>query len=307
MSHWQPGAPLPWLRERAGLLGAMREFFAQRGVVEVQTPLITPCGVTEPQIQSMALARGGYLRSSPEYFHKRLLAAGFGDLYEIGPVLRDEESGRQHCPEFTLLEWYRLGLGWRALAAETIDLIRYCSKDLCEDWQLRQAPWRQLFIEHLDLDPLLADDRTVLARSAELPGDCDRSMRLDFLFSTRIQTRFPARQLTVVHGYPAAQAALACLDPADPRLAERFEVFAGTLELANGYHELTDPLEQRRRFEQDNERRKQLGRVEMPVDELLLAALDSGLPDCSGVALGVDRLLMSLLGSDSIGQVVAFT
>lgn len=306
MTDWQPSGHQPWLRERARIVAAMRQFFAQRGVVEVQTPMITSCSVTEPQIQSVALADGNYLRTSPEYYHKRLLAAGFGDLYEIGPVLREREFGRLHRPEFTLLEWYRLGLGWRDLADETVDLVRYCSQGLREDWQLRCIAWRQLFLDHLGFDPLVADDRLIVAASAGLPPDCDRLMRLDFLFSSEIQSRFPADQLTVVHGYPAAQAALARLDPDDPRLAERFELFAGTLELANGYHELTDPAEQRQRFEADNQRRRELGQPIMPIDEQLLAALDSGLPDCAGVALGVERLLMSLLGADSIGEVVAF-
>lgn len=307
MSDWRPSASPELLRMRATTLRRIREFMADRATMEVSTPVITSAGVTEPQIESLALNQAkGYLRTSPEYCHKRLLAAGLGDLYEIGPVFRAGEHGRLHRQEFTLLEWYRIDRDWHHMAAETLALIRACSETTDLDWQTRKVSWQDLFRQYLDFDPL-GDPATALRLTHhELPADCDTDMRLDYLFCRHIQNRFPDSQLTVVHGYPASQAALACLDPVDSRLACRFEVFAGGLELANGYQELTDPVEQRHRFEHDNARRAALGRPNMPVDEALLAALGQGMPPCSGVALGVERLLMALSGARQITEVMAF-
>lgn len=305
---WRPSGCFEWLRLRAALQADIRAFFAARDVTEVNTPLITRSGVTEPQIQSVALAAGpAYLRTSPEYHHKRLLAAGFGDLYELGPVMRAAEHGRLHSTEFTLLEWYRLGWDWRALAAESVELIQHCTRRSGQCWATRSISWRELFIEYAGLDPFEVDEQTLQARSSELPEDCDRLMRLDYLLSTSIQPHLPAGQLTVVHHFPAAQAALAEVEPEDQRVARRFEIFAGPIELGNGYQELRDPLEQRRRFEADNQRRLALGLASMPIDECLLAALAHGLPPCSGMALGLDRLLLVMTGADSLSEILAFS
>ncbi|MFW5815670.1 MAG: EF-P lysine aminoacylase EpmA [Wenzhouxiangella sp.] len=307
MSDWRPSARPAALRMRAATLKRIRDFMAERQTMEVATPVITSAGVTEPQIESLALDRAqGYLRTSPEYFHKRMLAAGCGDLYEIGPVFRSAESGRVHRQEFTLLEWYRVGRGWQHMATETLELIIACSPPQHPGWQTRTVAWHELFRERLGFDPSLDAAAAVRLTRDSLPADCDTDMRLDYLFSTAIQDRFPRYQLTVVHGYPASQAALACLDPLDPRLACRFEVFAGSLELANGYQELTDPVEQRRRFERDNARRAVLGRPGMPIDEDLLAAMAHGLPACSGVAMGIERLLMAFSEASEISAVMAF-
>lgn len=304
---WRPSGRFEWLRRRAELLTDIRDFFRRRGVVEVSTPLISRYGVTEPQIQSIALAEDrGFLRTSPEYHHKRLLAAGFGDLYELGPVMRAGERGRRHHPEFTLLEWYRLGWTWQQLADETVALIRHCSARSDQRWKQRVISWRDLFRDLAEIDPLTISDADLQAQTKALADDCDRAMRLDYLVSTEIQPRLPPDQLTVVHHYPAEQAALAELEPADPRLARRFEVFLGALELGNGYQELRDAAEQARRFEADNRRRTDLGLPSMPVDQDLLAALRHGLPACSGIALGVDRLLMALTGASSLSELVAF-
>jgi lysyl-tRNA synthetase class 2 len=296
------------LAERARLIRLLRDFLDQRGLIEVQTPLISEAGVTDVHIESVRLAdRQGYLRTSPEYAHKRLLAEGLGDLYELGPVFRAGESGRMHRLEFTLLEWYRRGFSWQELAQETIDLCQHALAALGQSgWQARWYDWADCFTRAGLPDPLEASDGDIRRVSSELPSDCDRDMRLDWLFSTSIQARFPDRTLTVVHGYPASQAALSRLDGDDPRKAQRFELFAGSIELANGYQELTDAREQRRRFEQDNLKRRRLGRVEMPIDEAFLSALEAGLPECAGVALGVDRLAMVALGQKEIGQVRAF-
>ena len=306
MTAWRPSADAGMLGRRARLLRRIRDFFDRRRVCEVDTPLLTPFGVTEVNIDSLTLAGGaGYLRTSPEYCHKRLLAAGFGDLYELGPVFRAGESGHWHRTEFTLLEWYRVGWSWRQLAAEVVALIRHCHDDDA-DLPDRWLDWREAFSALDGLDALQCSLSRLRELCPEIDGDCDRDMLLDYLFATRIQPRFPPRTLTIVHGYPASQAALARLDPACPERAERFEVFLGSIELANGYRELTDADAQRRRFDHDNRRRSELGRQPMPLDERLLEAMSHGLPECSGVALGIDRLLMAITGADDIAAVQAF-
>ncbi len=297
---WRPGPAPSLLARRARMLARIRDFFAERTVLEVNTPLITPAGITDIHIDSLALANGAFLRTSPEFAHKRLLAAGLGDLYELGPVFRAGEHGRLHRSEFTLLEWYRLGWSWRSLADEVCELIRHAAERALP---VRLMAWQDCF-KAMAIDPLSPDAGELRALSSELPEDCDSDQRLDFLFATRVQPRFPTTGLTVIHDYPASQAALARLKPGDPRIAERFEVFWGGIELANGYRELTDAGEQRRRFEADNRRRRQLGRREMPIDEAFLAALEAGMPDCAGVAMGVDRLLMAATGVGDIGEVL---
>jgi len=293
---------------RARLLSSVRAFLDQRGLIEVTTPVITDSGITDLHIESVALdAAQGFLRTSPEYAHKRLLARGLGDLYEIGPVFRAGESGRLHRIEFTLLEWYRLGMRWQDLAQETLDLCQHAMQTLGHGiWAEHWLDWSACFTAAGLPDPLTTEDARIEALTADLPADCSRDNRLDWLFSTRIQSSFPEHRLSVVHGYPASQAALARLDPDDPRKAQRFEVFAGPVELANGYQELTDAKEQERRFEADNEARRALGRRAMPIDRAFLAALDEGLPECAGVALGIDRLVMVALGVEEIGEARSF-
>jgi elongation factor P--(R)-beta-lysine ligase len=304
MSDWRPSASIDTLKGRAALLARIRSFFADRGVIEVSTPLITASGITDVHIESLALADGGFLRTSPEYQHKRLLAAGCGDLYEIGPVFRAEEHGRFHRTEFTLLEWYRVGWRWQALAEEVVSLIQHCIDQ--RPLNPRYLSWTDSFGKLDGLDPIDCDLRALIELTPSLPADCDRDMRLDYLFATEIQPAFPADTITVIHDYPASQAALARLNPDDPRVAERFEVFIGSVELANGYRELTLADEQQQRLAQDNIRRLALGRSPMPVDERFLGALTHGLPECSGVALGVDRLVMSALGCRDIAESMAF-
>lgn len=288
------------LRARAGIVDAIRGFFSARDVLEVLTPTITGAGVTDLHIESMALADGRYLRTSPEYAHKRLLAAGAGDIYELGPVFRAGENGRFHRDEFLLLEWYRSGWEWRALADEVVELVAHVAAG--QDWTTEFVAWEALLARETGIDFATATEADLRVAAPGAPDDLDLPELLDWLFATQLQPALPDGCLSVVHDFPACQAALARLKPGQPRWAERFEVFAGPVELANGYRELTDPIEQRHRFDEDNRRRLAMGRKPMPVDHALIAALESGLPECSGVALGVDRLMMAALALDDIAR-----
>jgi lysyl-tRNA synthetase class 2 len=294
-------APHRQLLLRAQLLTRIRAHFAARDALEVQTRVITRCGVTDVHLASLALEDGRYLRTSPEFAHKRLLASGLGDLYELGPVFRAGEHGRVHREEFTMLEWYRLGWSWRRLAEEVLELVQSA---LAQPRPVQWSSWRQLARQSLGFDPLTEHSarETVLA---DAPTGMDLPEQLDWLFSLQIQPQLPQTGAVVVYDFPACQAALARLKPGDPVVAERFEVFVDRIELANGYQELSDPAEQRERFDRDNLRRSRLGLPPMPVDEALLAALERGLPDCAGVALGFDRLLMLVAGADSLDAVDA--
>ncbi|MBS0194039.1 MAG: EF-P lysine aminoacylase GenX [Proteobacteria bacterium] len=319
MNAWQPTASTAALRLRAQLNATIRDFFARRGVLEVETPILSQAGNTDPHIESFrtpfeghrdAGSRERWLRTSPEYPLKRLLAAGVGDCYELGRVFRNGEAGRRHNPEFTLLEWYRVGWDHRQLMRETADLALAALALVGRNARVRETTYRLLFLDALGIDPLTAD---VTALQAPLdgsvldPGGLERDDWLDLLLTHRIQPHLSAYELLLVYDYPASQCALARIRADDPPVAERFELYLGSVELANGYHELTDAAEQRARFERDRARRAQRGEVLPPLDENLLAALDANLPDCAGVALGVDRLLAAMLGVDALADVLAFT
>ncbi len=311
MDDWRPAASPAALARRAELLAAVRGFFARRGVLEVETPLLASHGVTDPAIEPLVVQGGAvvpaprYLQSSPEYAMKRLLAAGSGPIYQLGRAFRDGEAGRRHNPEFTLLEWYRPGFDQHALMAEVAELLEYCLGR--RGW--RKVSYGDLFRAHLDLDPHRASAEALAALArAELDTDAlelDRDGWLDLLLSHRIE---PALEgIVCVHGYPASQAALARIDHSGPvPVAERFEFYVDGLELANGYRELADPEEQARRFAADNAARQRRGLAERTPDPRLLAALAAGLPACSGVALGFDRLVMAATGAASLDQVLAF-
>ncbi|GAB4179279.1 MAG: EF-P lysine aminoacylase EpmA [Wenzhouxiangellaceae bacterium] len=293
----RPGArTLHWLKTAAGVRARIREYFSDQGVLEVQTPVITRYGVTDVHLHSVALNDGRFLRTSPEYAHKRLLAAGIGDLYELGPVFRAGEHSRIHREEFTMLEWYRVDWHWRRLADEVVTIIRLTTG---LDSDPVRVSWRDLARQALGVDPLSEAD-ALDALLDDAPPDLDLPERLDWLFAMRMQNALPTRGIAIVHDFPACQAALARLNPDDPATAERFEVFVNRVELANGYQELTDAVEQRRRFDEDNRRRSALGLNPMPVDETLLEAMARGLPECAGVALGVDRLVMLAAGEAAL-------
>lgn len=315
---WRPSAAKDVLRLRADLYAAIRHFFAARGVLEVETPILSAAGNTDPNIESFVLdfdgpvhagSRQRWLRTSPEYALKRLLAAGVGDCYELGRVFRNGEAGRRHNPEFSLLEWYRVGWDHRQLIDELVALVQTTLALVGRRPQVVSLSYAELFSRELGIDP----HRDPLER-LQLPlqpfainGDgLTRDDWLDLLLSHRIEPALPANDLTVVYDYPASQCALARVRSEDPPVAERFELYLGGIELANGYHELSDAREQAQRFQRDLAQRNQRGRRQPPVDTHLLAALQAGLPDCAGVALGVDRLLMAMIGNCPISDVLAF-
>jgi len=305
------------LRQRAALNACIRDFFATRGVLEVETPILSVAGNTEPNIDSFhtdfsghvdAGGRRRWLRTSPEYPLKRLLAAGVGDCYELGRVFRNGEAGGRHNPEFTMLEWYRVGWDHHRLMHETAELVRQALALVGRTASLRVLSYRELFQQHAGVDPFAADEAALRAALGEVhidPVGLTRDDWLDLLMTHRIQPHFDDAVMTAVHDWPASQAALARIRAGSPPLAERFELYLGTVELANGYHELNDAHEQRARFNSDLQRRHARGQVQPALDEALLDALP-GLPHCAGVAVGVDRLLMAMNGTPRIADVLAF-
>jgi lysyl-tRNA synthetase class 2 len=317
---WVPSADPDALRLRAWFNRLVREFFHARNVLEVETPILSRAGNSDPNIASFSLCVPGrgdahegmrWLRTSPEFPLKRLLAAGVGDCYELGRVFRAGEVGGRHNPEFTMLEWYRLGMDHHQLAEEVVELVQTALSLVGQSATPVRTSYRELYRDALGLDPFTATDDALAAALGDVlldPAGLGRDDWLDLLMTHRIQPGFAEGQLRVVTGYPASQCALARVEPGEDGVptASRFEVYLGPLELANGYHELRDAREQRRRFEADLALRRQRGDEAPALDERLLAALAHGLPDCAGVALGVDRLLMRMLGVATIGEVLAF-
>lgn len=293
MSNWRPSATRPALELRADCAARIRAYFAAQGVLEVETPMLSVSAPTDPHIHGLATEVTGigwrWLHSSPEYPMKRLLAAGMGDCFQLARVFRDEERGRLHSPEFTMLEWYRVGWDDHRLMREVDVLIRSVlegHRSLGETVTLRY-----------DEALALASDEEIAAL-----GRDDEDLIMAAIVTPKLGLDGPC----FVTDYPAGQAALARLREDDPRYAGRFEAFLGGIELANGYHELANATEQRRRFEQDNRVREAAGRPTMPLDEDLLAALEYGMPECAGVALGFDRLVLLALGGDDLRDVLSF-
>ncbi|UPG88390.1 EF-P lysine aminoacylase EpmA [Luteibacter aegosomaticola] len=308
---------LKHLRLRAATYARIRAFFAERGVLEVETPILSAAGNTDPNIQSFHTRFSGHvdagpaqrwLRTSPEFPLKRLLAAGLGDCYELGRVFRDGEAGGRHNPEFTMLEWYRVGWGDAKLAREVIDLLEKLLLEAGRTFDIVETTYRGLFRDALGIDALTDPVEVLQSAAADIHVNGEGLTRddwLDLLMTHRIQPTFTRDRVTVVSDFPASQCALARIRHDDPPVAERFEVYVGKYEVANGYHELNDPAEQRARFERDNTVRGERGQHDVPLDENLLAVL-GGMPDCAGVALGVERLLMVLADTDRIADVLAY-
>ncbi|HEX2791901.1 MAG TPA: EF-P lysine aminoacylase EpmA [Steroidobacteraceae bacterium] len=313
---WAPSADLAILRLRAELLAAARGFFADRQVLEVDTPALVRHAVTDLHIHSAQVQLPGhgaplFLHTSPEYAMKRLLAAGSGDIYQIAHVFRGDERGRQHNPEFTLIEWYRCGYSMQQLMQEVAQLAAVLL-GLPPASPFEALSYQQAFQRQLDCAPLTATDAALrtLAMAAQLDRrlaeDCSRDELLDWLMGSAVGPRLGTDRLCFVHSYPASQAALARLDASDPRVALRFELYYHGLELANGFEELADAGEQRARFEAEREQRRRRGLPAPDIDQALLQALAAGLPPVSGVALGFDRLLMLRSGASDISEVLAF-
>lgn len=316
-SSWSPTAEFSMLRRRAELLARIRDFFAARGVLEVDTPTLAAAGVTDVHLENfvtrftgpgMAEGQNLYLQTSPEFHMKRLLAAGSGPIYQICKAYRNEESGRLHNPEFTMLEWYRPGFDHHRLMDEMAELLRRVLG--CDEPE--RLSYRTAFEQTLGVCPLTASLSELRAAGQGLGADDllvveqDRDTLLQLLFAFGVEPVIGQIVPCFVYDFPASQAALARISPADGRVAERFEVYFRGIELANGFHELSDAAEQRARFDQDNALRRARGLAEKPVDEYLLAALAAGLPDCAGVALGIDRLIMLALKAERLEQVIAF-
>ncbi|TDF36516.1 elongation factor P--(R)-beta-lysine ligase [Alteromonadaceae bacterium M269] len=316
--NWKPSAEIAEIRARAQLLTDIRHFFSAKDVLEVETPLLSQATITDPFLfpfttdfsspfatQSQTL----YLQTSPEYAMKRLLCAGIGDIFQICKAFRNEESGHYHNPEFSILEWYRIDFDHHQLMSEVDELLQRVLACLPAEKQTYQ----EAFEAHLSIDPLTADLSTLKQVATEhgfeniAENETDIDVLLQLLFSHCVEPKIGQDKPIIIYGFPASQAALARLSKEDPRVAERFEVYFKGIELANGFHELKNPQEQRERFENDIAKIKHLYGTTRPIDENLLSALENGLPDCSGVALGIDRLLMLKTGASHIKDVLTMS
>jgi len=316
---WQPSASIEMLRLRARMLQRVRAFFAERGVLEVETPILSRAATTDPNLASLVTRYTGprhalgltlYLHTSPEFPMKRLLAAGSGSIFQVCKVFRDGEDGRLHNPEFSMLEWYRVGFDHHQLMDEVAALVA-CALE--RPGPVEKVLYREAFLRHAGVDPHRAsvDALAAAARAhnvsvpTEMPRD-DADPWRDLLLTHLVEPQLGRAGMTFLYDYPASQAALARVRNESVPLGERFELYIEGIEIANGFHELGDAGEQERRFRADLERRRDRALAEVPMDMQLLAAQRQGLPDCAGVALGFDRLVMLAAGAISIEEVLAF-
>ncbi len=310
--RWRPTASWDVIRKRASVLERIRALFSAWKILEVETPALSMAGTTDPSIDSFSVRRSGqiqYLHTSPEFPMKRFLAAGSGDIYQLCKVFRQGESGKNHNPEFTLLEWYRLNFDHHQLMDEVVGLVITLADEEGLSLDVKKISYVELFQTYLSCDPMRRSTEELEGLAKEngidLRGSLSKDQWLDLLMSHCVMPKLPNNQLTVLYDYPASQASLAKIN-ADGLTAARFEVFWGSLELANGFHELQDAEQQRQRFLVDVEKRREQGKEAVPLDEHLIQALRSGLPPCAGVALGIDRLLMKLTRKDRISEVLGF-
>ncbi len=315
---WKPSCDLKQMRERAHLLKNIRSFFEQRSVLEVETPLLCSATGTDPQLDFFSSDyhcapndKTMYLQTSPEFAMKRLLAAGSGSIFQICKAFRNGEAGRFHNPEFSILEWYRVDYSIDQLMDEVVELISGLVEELAED--VYKVSYVELFQQQTGLNPLLFN-RLQYAEYAQQNGikdavsicEDDHSMWLDFIFSYKVQPALESTGIAMVYAYPAIQSSLARINSQNSAVADRFEVFLKGIEVANGFYELSDATEQAQRFDQENQCRQQKGLAVVEKDEKFLQALRAGLPDCSGVALGLDRLLMVRTAAQTLNDVIAF-
>ncbi|HDR1338429.1 TPA: elongation factor P--(R)-beta-lysine ligase [Pasteurella multocida] len=313
--NWQPSASIENLLARANIIAEIRRFFTDRGLLEVETPVLSEFGVTDVHLSTFNTtfisptaekSKALWLSTSPEYHMKRLLAAGSGPIFQLCHVFRNEEAGQRHNPEFTMLEWYRPHFDMYRLINEVDDLLQ----QILDCKPTESLSYQFVFQEYVGLDPLSAEKAELVAKAKQYhlqqAEQEDRDTLLQFLFSTVVEPNIGKENPVAVYHFPATQAALAQISSEDHRVAERFEFYYKGLELANGFHELTDVNEQLHRFEQDNVQRQKMGLPQRQIDKRLLGALQAGVPNCSGIALGVDRLLMIALGANAIHEVMAF-
>ena len=302
-ARWQPSAPIENLQQRSEILWKVREFFRHRGICEVQTPVVGSHTVTDLNIESVRLANGNFLQTSPEYFLKRLLAAGMPSCYQLGPVFREGETGRWHNPEFTMLEWYRLGFNASELRQEVVDLVEL----VLGKSDVSVYSFRDFIFRKFQLDCFEKSDKE-LQKVARTNGYCANFRRvdiLDFLYSMAIKNERDSRYFVI--DFPLESSALAEVREVDGhQIADRFELIVDGLEIANGYKELCDPNELECRMEQDQRLRQRLARSDIRKDERLLAAITAGLPQCSGVAVGFDRLVALRVSAENVQQILSF-
>jgi lysyl-tRNA synthetase class 2 len=322
--QWKPSASIQNLVKRAEIIAQIRAYFAAQQVLEVETPALAPSTVTDVHLEALSTIHTNplsvekthlFLQTSPEYYMKRMLCAGFPSIYQISKCYRDDEVGRFHNPEFTLLEWYRLGFTMDDLIDDVDNILQLVlGTPICE-----KISYSELFLRHLGLDLKVASDLQIVNVCKTLGYEnlipkgfknsltvADRDTLLQLLFCEKIERQIGSDRPVAVTHFPASQASLAKIDKTAPWLSLRFEFYYQGIELANGFEELSNAEDQTSRFEKDNEIRKTTGLEVKPVDQKFLKALDAGLPDCSGVALGLDRLLMLALGAKHINEVLSF-
>lgn len=318
---WQPTLTWEYAQKRAEILQRIRQFFNERNVVEVETPALSQGTVTDVHLDAITCrynflsdssteqSTNLYLQTSPEFHMKRLLASGYGCIFQIAKAFRHEEAGRFHNPEFTLLEWYRLDFDHFMLMKEVAELF----KTVLNCNEPTQITYQNIFIELLDLDPLTASRVQLLSLieahdrlSDWLTVEQDNDILLQFIFSELIEPHIGNKSPCFVYNFPRSQASLANICAEDARVAERFECYFHGIELVNGFNELTEPGKQLERFQEDNRKREMLSLPRKPIEKNFIAALSQGLPQCSGVALGIDRLIMLALNAKHIEQVVSF-
>jgi lysyl-tRNA synthetase class 2 len=306
---WRPSASAEALRARAQLYQHIRQFFYDREVLEVETPLLCQHGVTDPHIDSF-ICNQRYLQTSPEYAMKRLLANGSGAIFQICKAFRQEEAGSQHNPEFSMLEWYRPGFNHHDLMNEVDTLLQ----TILPYRTAKKQSYRDCFLEHTGIDPHHCSADTLRQYAKKVGIDIhqseqinDKDTWLQYILADQIEPQLGQSGAYFLYDFPASQAALAQLSHSKPPVAERFEVYYHGIELANGFHELRAAEEQAKRFQANNQQRRSLAKAEPALDPYFLAALEAGLPACAGIALGLDRLLMLQLGTKRIDEVLAFT
>ena len=321
MNEWQPTASLDMLKTRARLLSKLRAFFADKDIFEVQTPILSQAGNPEPSIETFVtqqhenskhIIQPSFLNTSPEFAMKRLLAAGCGSIYQITSAFRQDEQGKRHNPEFTLLEWYRLDFDHHALMGEVNALLRFVAEDFLKLERSQFYSYQDAMVKFADVNPFNASNEE-LKTATEKAGidvvgmdNAPRDSWLDLLMSQVVEKNLPLNCPVFIYDYPTSQAALAKIRNETPAVAERFELYINGMELANGFHELSDAKEQAERFKKQQLQRKELGLRGIPADYHLIEALKYGLPECAGVAIGLDRLLMVLSGAEHINEVLTF-